>query len=445
MLEEPLKEVEIIAKQRSERFRRLSKEGFWIILGQALTLFGSIVGVRVLTGMLNPAAYGELALAVTVATLISQTIFGPLGNGVMRFYAPAVEHGDFPGYLLAVTQLVITATWIIFVLIPCAAAVLFFVHRGDLIVITSAALLFALVSGYNSVLTGIQSASRQRAIVALHQAMEAWVRFLFAAALLACFGARSGVAMAAYAISALAVLTSQFLFFRKRIALTDSGDGGQAWRQQIWRYSWPFSAWGIFGWAQQSADRWALQIFGRTSDVGLYTVLFQLGYYPISIAIGMAMQFLAPIFYERSGDTKDIRRQAAVSNLSRRLMLLTLAATAAAFLLGSEVHAQVFAVFLSKDYARMSYLLPWMILAGGIFAAGQTVALNLMTQMRTQAMAVAKISTAVLGVAFTFLGAYWYKTPGVVIAAVSFSVLYLLWMVVVQSTTRIEGQSPEQI
>ena len=445
MLEKPLEEVDIIAKHRSERFSRLSKEGFWIILGQALTLLGSVVGVRVLTGMLNPAAYGELALAVTVATLVGQTIFGPLGNGVMRFYAPAVEHGDFPGYLSAVTQLVITATWIIFVLIPCAAAVLFFVDRRDLIVITSAALLFALVSGYNSVLTGIQSASRQRAIVALHQAMEAWVRFLFAAALLPWFGGRSSIAMAAYAFAALAVLTSQFLFFRKRIELTDSRDAGQAWRQQIWRYSWPFSTWGIFTWAQLSADRWALQIFGRTSDVGLYTVLFQLGYYPISIAIGIAMQFLTPIFYERSGDAKDTRRQTAVSNFSRRLMLLTLAATAAAFLLASTVHALVFAVFVSKDYARMSYLLPWMILAGGIFAAGQTVALNLMTQMRTEAMAVAKISTAVLGVAFTFLGAYWYKTPGVVIAAVSFSVLYLLWMVVVQSTTKSQKQSPEQI
>src|SRR5262249_19837648 len=312
-----------------------------------------------------------------------------------------------------------------------AAAVLFFIDRRDLIVITSAALLFALLSGYNSVLTGIQSASRQRAIVALHQAMEAWVRSLFAAALLPWFGPRSSIAMATYAFAALAVLTSQYLFFRKRIVLTDSRGVAQAWRRHIWQYSWPFSAWGIVGWAQQSADRWALQIFGRTSDVGLYTVLFQLGYYPISIAIGIAMQFLTPIFYEQSGDARDTRRQTAVRNSSRRLMLLTLAATAAAFLLVSEVHAQIFAVFLSKDYGRMSYLLPWMILAGGLFAAGQTVTLNLMTQMRTQAMAVAKISTAVLGVAFTILGAYWYKTPGVVVAAVAFSVLYLLWMVVV--------------
>ena len=44
---------------RSERFRGLSKEGFWIVLGQAMVMLGSLVGVRLLT---DPAAFGELAL-----------------------------------------------------------------------------------------------------------------------------------------------------------------------------------------------------------------------------------------------------------------------------------------------------------------------------------------------------------------------------------------------
>jgi len=47
--------------------------------------------VRVLTGLLTSAEYGELALGMTLAILVGQTLFGPLGQGATRFYAPAVE------------------------------------------------------------------------------------------------------------------------------------------------------------------------------------------------------------------------------------------------------------------------------------------------------------------------------------------------------------------
>ena len=51
-----------------ERIRRLSKEGAWIVLGQVTAVLGSLASVRLLTELLDPAAYGELALGMTVAT-----------------------------------------------------------------------------------------------------------------------------------------------------------------------------------------------------------------------------------------------------------------------------------------------------------------------------------------------------------------------------------------
>jgi hypothetical protein len=70
-----------------------------------------------------------------------------------------------------------------------------------------------------------------------------------------------------------------------------------------------------------------------------------------------------------------------------------------------------------------------MLLASGFFAAGQTISLNLMSQMKTQTMVVGKTVTALLGVLLNFAGAYLYGTAGVVIAGVLFSVLYFFWMV----------------
>ena len=80
----------------SERIRRHLKEGLWIVLGQLMAAAGSLVGVRILTGLLDPKSYGELALGMTAVSLINQVVLGPLGNGVTRFYIPAVEQGISP-------------------------------------------------------------------------------------------------------------------------------------------------------------------------------------------------------------------------------------------------------------------------------------------------------------------------------------------------------------
>lgn len=411
-----------------ERFRRLSKEGAWIVIGQATAILGALASVRLLTELLDPAAYGELALGLTLASLVNQTVLGPLANGITRFYAPAQERGDLGSYLSAVRGLVLAATAVIVMMILLAGAGLLLAGRMEWIAIASAALIFAGLSGYNAILSGIQNAARQRAIVALHQGIESWARFLLAAALLLWLGATSAVAMAGFALGVTLVLGSQYMFFRK--VIHDDGvaaDRGN-WQQQIWKYSWPISIFGIFTWMQLASDRWALGLFASTQEVGLYAALFQLGYQPMSIATGMVMQFLLPIFYQRAGDASDDRRNAGVNTLSWRVTGIALGLTGAVFFAALLFHAQIFRILVAAEYASVSHLLPWMLLAGGIFAAGQTLALNLMSQMKTQIMIAPKLMTALLGVALNFAGAYWYGITGIVIAGTLFSLSYLVWM-----------------
>ncbi len=47
-----------------------------------------------------------------------------------------------------------------------------------------ATLLFSLLSSYNSAVSGIQGAARQRAIVALHGGLNAWLKILLALAMM---------------------------------------------------------------------------------------------------------------------------------------------------------------------------------------------------------------------------------------------------------------------
>jgi O-antigen/teichoic acid export membrane protein len=416
-------------KLYSERFFRLSKEGFWIILGQTLAVLGSLVGIRVLTGLLDPKAYGELALGLTVAILANQVVLGPLGNGITRFYAPAAEKGDLYGYFNSVRRLVLLATRVIFFMSLFTVLGLLIMRRMEWIGITVTTFIFAVFSGYNGILNGVQNAARQRAVVALHQGVEPWARFLISAGLIVFFGATSSVAMLGYASAVVLVLGSQYIFFKKKISVPEGKHSSETdWAKQMLHFTWPISVFGCFTWLQLGSDRWALQAFTKTADVGRYAVLFQLGYYPITLASGMVSQFLAPIFYQRSGDASDHARNTYVNSLSCRLVILTLGITGVAFLIAVFFHGPIFRVFVAKQYGSVSFLLPWVLAAGGIFAAGQTIALELQSRMKTQIMMTAKITTALLGVIFNFIGAFFLGIPGVIFAGVLFSLLYFLWM-----------------
>jgi len=415
---------------RSERLQRLSKEGLWIAAGQGAAVGGSIIGVRLLTSLLDPAEYGQLALGMTVATFVNQIVMGPLCNGATRLYAPAVEDGDLAGFFAAVRRLTAWASAGTLLLIPGAIVALVVMGESAWMSITIFAILFATLTGGNAVLSGVLNAARQRSIAAIHQGAESLGRSLVAAALLFWIGATSTIAMIGYAIVSLAVLASQYTWLRKQIPSggPSSGHGRARWETEIWRFAWPFSTFGIFTWAQLVSDRWALQVFSSSQEVGRYAVLFQLGYYPIAIVSNMAMQLLAPIYYQRVGNAADEKRNASVSLLTLRLTNGVLVLTLVAFTITLLTHPAIFRIAAGREYASVSYLLPWLILSGGIFAAGQSLSLNLMSQMKSRSLVTAKIATAVFAIVLNLLGARLYGTAGVVGASVLFALSHLAWM-----------------
>lgn len=412
----------------SPRFLRLAKEGSWIVAGQIAVVLGALVLVRVLTEYLDPTQYGQLALGLTVAGLINQVVMGGVTAGIGRFYSVAAEKNDLPSYLNASGWLMVYATAAVVVIALVLMAGLYWFSYSGWMGLAAVALLFSVLSGYNTSLSGIQNAARQRAIVAFHGGLDAWLKILLAVGVMFWLGKSSSAVILGYALSSLLVTGSQFYFLRRLIRPLERPQASAKWIRQIWAYSWPFSTWGVFTWAQQVSDRWALQTFASTQDVGMYAVLFQLGYVPIGLATAMAITFLGPVLYQRSGIATDHTRNTSVHRIAWRITLVGLVVTGLAFLFTLMLHESIFHFLADAQYHSVSHFLPWMVLAGGIFAAGQMLALKLMSEMKPAAMTAAKIITATLGVVLNVYGAKQYGLPGVVGALVLFSGIYFLWM-----------------
>ena len=418
----------------SSRFLRLGREFFWVGLGQTGAALGGIVGVRLLTHALPPAAYGELALGMTVALLAQQVVFSPLSGASLRFHAPAQHANELPAYLKGVKRLSTRATALLLAVASVFSLGLWVSAYAKWLGLAVAAFVFALLSGYSQVIGGMQNAARHRVVVAWHDGLAIWLRFLIAVTVIAVLGAFSQVAMLGYALASAVVLVSQFWFFRRGIVtpaaaqpIGTSADV-RSWTNKMYAYAWPFGTWGLFTWAQMASDRWALQAFSTTSAVGLYAVLYQLGYWPISMASGMIMQFVSPVLFSRAGGGSDPARIRQTRRLNMRLVLggvmVTVLATALAFV----THAWIFSLLVAPKYHDVSSLLPWIVLAGGVFGSGQTASLLLMTNVTTKNLIAPKIGTALLGIVLSFAGAYAFGLPGVVFASLLFSCVYCAWI-----------------
>lgn len=414
-----------------ERILRLLREGGWIILGQTTTVVGMLVLVRVLTEYLEPDKYGELTLGLTIASLVNQVVMGGVAAGIGRYYSIATEKHDLWGYLQASGRLIAYAVLVGSAIGLGLMAALMSTGQTHWLGLVTAVTLYAILNGCNSTLNGVQNAARQRAIVALHSGMEAWLKIGLAVGVMLWLGIGSTAVVVGYALSALFVTVSQ-LFFLKRLMLRQGVSRGGAcheeWARQMWRFSWPFSVFGVFTWAQQISDRWALEIFATTQDVGHYAVVFQLGYAPIGMVTTLMMALVGPILYQRSGAATDQARNASVHRIAWRITQVSLAVTAFAFTFTWFLHGWLFQWLVAEAFRSVSHFLPWVVLAGGFFAAGQMLSLKLMSEVRSRSLLRVKIGTALLGVSANLLGAWMYGSMGVVTGLVVFSCIYLVWM-----------------
>jgi O-antigen/teichoic acid export membrane protein len=416
------------------KINRLGTELFVVGLGQAVAAVGSVVAVRLMTGVLTSEMYGEVSLANTFVGLIQQILVGPFSASLTRYFNVAQEKEELPGFFSTSYSMSLKISLATIALFGLGAGYLWITGQSAYLEIAVFTLVFALLSGYNILLDSLQTAARQRAIVAWHQGIGQWLRYFTAIGLVLLIGRSPAIVMAGYALSALLILGSQTYFFKRKMpaGTLQKGSPDPAWTTRILQYSTPFAAWGIFTWMQISSDRWAIQTFSTTQEVGFYTVLYQLGYYPLTMLTSVFVQFASPVLFRQAGDGTQADR---IKHAQRNTWLLLVGAvilTVVATILVSLLHPFIFELLVAPEYRSVSGLLPIMVLSGGMFACGQIASLSQLNRGDAKALLRPKIAMGVVGTLFNIAGAYWMGLSGVVYAGAAFSGLYLLWILLLQ-------------
>ena len=410
-----------------------SKEFLFVVIGQIVAAAGSLIGVRLLTQQITPTSYGEISLGLTIGVLFQQTLFGPLSGSYLRYFSIAKEKNEIPEFLSGVRKTSIQSIIISALVFIGIIIFIFFKHWNNYLLLIVFSFLYMLFSSLNNYLDNLQNAARQRTVVAWHQGVGTWLRYLLAILAIYLLGSTSTNAAFGYALSAILVFLSQMFFFFHSNYFTINNQSSRNsivnsknWEKDFWAYAQPFMIWGIFTWAQLSSDRWALSLFSSTSDVGLFTVLYQLGYYPISFLSGILLQYISPILFQWTGDATEEKRTQKSTLFVRNLVIYSLIFGFAITIFTLAFHKEIFILFVASQYRQVSYLLPWMALSGSIFASGQFATMYYLNTISPQRLLLPKIFTAILGTALNFVSAMLFGLRGIIFASLVFSTVYLI-------------------
>jgi len=427
------KKIQLFKKINS---KRLQKEVTWIVIGQAGTAIAGILGIKLLTNVLSPADFGKFSLANTIVVLISTNfLFGPLGQGLMRFWAISKSRGNLKGFYAVskhLKQQIIAISIVVSIVLTVIAAFFKSIEWAALFAVSTAAGIF---SGWLGLRVAVFTAARKRPLVACLNIGNAFSRPIIAACLVLLISVSAFWAMAGYLVAAILLVLVAEYFYVNIVSSTSTSISDNITatdiKKDIISFSWPFVVFASFAWVHLSCDKWALQSFHGPEIVGAFTVVSQLAVYPLMFGSGFLSTLIVPVAYERAGDLTQYQKMMSAYRL--------LAFIAIAYILGLFLlmwfffisHHKLIILISNINFAEFSFLLPWITGAWGLFYFGQILSSFGMIANKSSVYIAPKIAAAIIAAISVFYLSARCGVAGVVWGVALAGFVYAFWCLVV--------------
>ncbi len=402
------------------RLKKATKEISSISLGYFFTAIGGLLGVRILTAYLTPSQYGELALGITMGGFFYSVLIGPLTNGITRFFSIAKEKKEIRFYLFNVFKIILKSSTLISLLSLIVIILIFFSGNLEWLNLAILSIAFGLIYSLNNLILGLQIATRERLKVSLNQALITFSRFFIAVLFIKLFGASGKVAMFGQFIGLIIVFIIQInllipdlrRYISKEVTKTREVD----WQKKIISFSRPLIIIGSLNWIRIAAEKWGIIFFTNYDEaLGYYAIIYQFGYYPISLLINLLTNYLKPIYFERAGDNKE--RLLSTYILGIKIFISILIAFTFLIYFVFNYRDIIFDIILDDKYKSVSYLIGIMMMSSLLNESTSFVTLLMQTKRDTKTLLKPNALSYILGLLLTLTGAYLYGLYGVVLAS----------------------------
>ncbi|MGZ4959887.1 MAG: lipopolysaccharide biosynthesis protein [Methylomonas sp.] len=393
--------------------KRLFGDAFWAMFGQLASAIALLAGTRVLTELVTPDIYGQVALLNGFVALGVAVFSYPFICAGMRMLPECRNGREREDLYKAVSGLSARSTGLaIVLLVLCGAAYAYMAHSDPWLFCLAGILLAVTVRRE----LGIQMliGGRNHRAAGLWQTSDSVLRPIMAIGLVWYVGQNAAWVLAGYALASIASNAVWSIIYGSDPDAKPASRGvtDKHFRRDVWVYAAPLIPMELIFWINGLGDRYVIGFMLTASEVGLYAATYLIINEAFNRSAMILLRTFQPAYFQAYSENR-IREANSVLWI---WIACVLAMGVIGVLLLLATKDWVAAWALAKSYHSAVDLMPAIAVGCALHALGTVAAQPLLARKKTKFMLKGRVCGAVTSAICLPLMVHYYGLPGAAMA-----------------------------
>jgi len=408
--------------------RRLFSDAFWVLSGQLASAVALLAGTRILTELVTPEIYGQVALLngfIALGVAVFSYPFICAGMRLSPEYPNNEERARLHG---VVSGLTVRATVWAIALLMIGGFAYHYMTQTDIYLLALTGMLLAVTVRRELGIQLLIGERKQRG-ASLWQTSDSILRPLLAITLVVWLGQMTAWVLLGYILASLiANAVGSFIQLRTRGKLLNPFLVScelvepqhrkldqlvqKTLKSEVWAYALPLIPMELIFWVNGLGDRYVIGYFMTAADVGLYAATYMVINEAFNRSAMVLLRIFQPVYFQACSLNETTEGFRILWLWIGWVVVLGVAGVSLLLMTGDWVAALV----LAKSYHSAVELMPAIAAGCALHALGTVLAQPLLAKKRTQSLLKGRVCGVVVAAISVPLMVKYYGLPGAAIA-----------------------------
>ncbi len=391
--------------------RQLFGDAFWALFGQLVSACALLAGTRVLTELVTPDIYGQVALLNGFVALGVAVFSYPFICAGMRILPECLNKGEHAALYQVVASLTARSTALAIVLLVLGGATYSYLGQANSLPFMLAGVLL-IVTVRRELGIQLLIGERKQRGASLWQTSDSVLRPLLAISLVWWGGQKVEWVLLGYIVASMASNTVWSLVSGTKPDKNKRPIIIRNFRSEVWAYALPLIPMELIFWVNGLGDRYVIGYLMTAAEVGLYAATYMIINEAFNRSAMVLLRTFQPVYFQACSQNRNKE--------GFKILWLWIGCVVAVGVVGVSLLLMtkdwVATVALAKSYHSAVELMPAIAVGCALHAVGTVVAQPLLANKRTRLLLLGRICGAVAAAISIPLMVKNYGLPGAAMA-----------------------------
>lgn len=370
--------------------RRLYNDAFWVLFGQVLSALALLAGTRVLTELVTPDVYGQVALLNGFVTL-GVTLFSyPFINAGMRILPECLNKRERAALYEVVGRVTAQSTALAITLLVLGGFTYSYFSHSDYGLFVLAGVLL-MVTVRRELGVQLLIGEREQRSASLWQTSDSVLRPVLAISLVWWGGHKAEWMLLGYILASLVSNTVWSFLRRTKPEKNQHPTIGRNFKNDVWVYALPLIPTQMIFWVNGLGDRYVIGYFMTAAEVGLYAATYLIVNEAFNRSAMILLRIFQPVYFQSFALNQTKEGFRILWTWIACVIALGIVGVSLLFITKDWIASWV----LAKSYHSAVELMPAIAIGCALFALGTVVSQPLLAYKRTRLLLLGRICGAV--------------------------------------------------